>query len=142
MLTELKYLKNPFLIGFDDIFNILDNIDNNPTYPPYNIIKTGDNNWHIEIAVAGYTENDINVTYENGKLIVESESLNKKDKEEQKIYLYKGISGKKFKLVWRLAEYVEVKDVVLKNGILTINLERNIPEYLRPKQIKIQKIEN
>ncbi|MCS7316712.1 MAG: Hsp20 family protein [Candidatus Dojkabacteria bacterium] len=139
MLTELRNFKTPLFIGFEDILNFIDNLENQVnSYPPYNLVKTGDNTWVIEVAVAGYSEKDISVVYENGKLLVQSDGIN--SKEENRVFLHKGISSKKFKLFWRLSEYVEVEDCKLQNGILTIHLKKNIPEHLKPKTIEIKRI--
>lgn len=103
-------------------------------YPPTNIIKQKDNHYVIEMAVAGIPRNSLNVVLENNELIVSSNG----NKQETSEYLYRGISTRQFIKSFRLAETVNVTDVVLDNGILSIYLENIIPEHKKPKILKIQ----
>jgi molecular chaperone IbpA len=105
-------------------------------YPPYNIIKTGDNSFEVQIAVAGFSEGEIDITVKDGNLVV----TGNKDPEvetDATAYLYRGISARRFVRTFSLADYVEVATAVSRNGILSINLERKIPEELKPKTIAI-----
>lgn len=130
---------SPLFIGFENLFDNLEKFGYEvPNYPPYNIVSLEKDKWQIEIAVAGFGEDDLEVVQENGNLYVQSEGKNKEN--DQKKYLYKGISTRKFKLSWKLSQWVEVKDVVLENGILKILLERNVPESMKPKKIDIKLI--
>lgn len=131
---------NRFSVGFaDGIFNELLKLSeqSNTNYPPYNIIKETDDKFRIEVATAGFSEGEITVSVENQMLML----VGKKSLDESGIeleYLYRGISGRCFERVFRLGDHVEVIDAQNKNGILTIYIERKLPEALLPKKIDIQ----
>ena len=133
----------PLSVGFDDIFNhfesMFDGNLSNITYPPYNIVKVGNNQFNIEVALAGFNKKDINVTMENGILTIESV----KDKQEQEVkdnegVLFRGISKRYFKRDFTVADDVEVKGAELKDGLLTISLEKIVPETKKLKTINIK----
>jgi len=133
----------PLSVGFDDIFNhfesMFDGNLSNVTYPPYNIVKVGNNQYNIEVALAGFNKKDINVTMENGILTIESV----KDKQEQEVkdnegVLFRGISKRYFKRDFTVADDVEVKGAELKDGLLTISLEKIVPESKKAKTINIK----
>lgn len=119
------------LIGWDSVFNRLSNIQSD-VYPPYNLIKIDEDKFLVEMAVAGYKEDDIEIKVEDNNLSIHG-SIEKDDRE----YLHKGISSRNFKKVFSLAEYVEVNQAKLVDGILYISLERNIPEAKKPRVIEI-----
>lgn len=125
-------------IGVDRLFDrIVNQIDHAATnYPPYNIVETGENTYQVQIAVAGFGQGDIDVSVKDGELIVVGERQSK-DLPEGHIYRHQGISAKKFIRTFSLADYVEVKSAVIRDGILTVNLEREIPEAAKPKSIAI-----
>jgi len=106
---------------------------NHGNYPPYNIINIDEDKYAIEIAIAGFTDDEINITAHDGQLTVRGEM---KQKEDQN-FLHQGISNKKFKRDFQLADYVEVQGADLINGILRIELERIVPDSLKPKEIKV-----
>jgi len=122
-----------FGIGFDSMFDELNRIQNQQTnYPPYNIVKISEDNFLIEIAVAGFARDEIDIQLENRVLTVRgTKTASAHD------YLHKGISDRDFVRNFTLAEHVEVNHAVQKDGILTINLERIIPEEKKPKTIAI-----
>ena len=133
----------PLSVGFDDIFNhfesVFDGNLSNVTYPPYNIVKVGNNQYNIEVALAGFNKKDINVTMENGILTIESV----KDKQEQEVkdnegVLFRGISKRYFKRDFTIADDVEVNGAELKDGLLTISLEKIVPESKKAKTINIK----
>jgi len=133
----------PLSVGFDDIFNhfesMFDGNLSNVTYPPYNIVKVGNNQYNIEVALAGFNKKDINVTMENGILTIESV----KDKQEQEVkdnegVLFRGISKRYFKRDFTVADDVEVNGAELKDGLLTISLEKIVPESKKAKTITIK----
>ena len=133
----------PLSVGFDDIFNhfesMFDGNLSNVTYPPYNIVKVGNNQFNIEVALAGFNKKDINVTMENGILTIESV----KDKQEEEVkdnegVLFRGISKRYFKRDFTVADDVEVKGAELKDGLLTISLEKIVPETKKLKTINIK----
>jgi molecular chaperone IbpA len=131
-------------VGIDSLFDrITRNIDmatNAGNYPPYDIIKTGDETYEIRLAVAGFTLDMINVEVRDGQLIVEGNSSVMSDTEKVPLpveYLHHGISHRNFIRTFQLSDYVEVRDAVMRDGILTLHLERKIPEALKPKKIAI-----
>lgn len=127
---------NRHAIGFDRLFNELNRTFANSkaeNYPPYNIIKVDENNWAIQVAVAGFGEDELNVEYKDNVLTVTGE---KKDKDEQE-YLHKGISARTFSRTFTLNENVEIKGATVVNGILAVSLEHIVPEEQKPKKIAI-----
>ena len=125
----------PYTIGFEKLFDQLDEFIHHskklPSYPPYNIKRNGDN-FTIEMALAGFSKDDIEVTVTEDMLTVSSNKESPKKDE-----LYKGISDRKFTRNFSMADDIVVKDVRLKDGLLTIELEREIPEEKKPRKIKI-----
>ena len=119
------------VVGFDDFF---DSIDYNyrETYPPYNIRKKSDDKYILEIAVAGFRRKDLDVSLDNNTLVVEG----RRDTSENE-YIHKGMSTRSFKRTWSLARYMEVDKADFEDGILKLELKRNLPEELKPKKIKI-----
>ena len=103
-------------------------------YPPYNIVKDGDDKYKIELACAGFGEGDVTITVEDGQLKVEG---NKEDADDRE-FIHQGIGYRRFVRVFDLADYVEVMGAVFENGILTVELERIVPEQLKPKTIAIE----
>jgi len=138
MNTLTKFDLTPFhrgTVGFDRIFDTLDRQFSNSvsnTYPPYNIKQSGDT-FQIEIAVAGFREDEIECQVKDNILSVTGEQR----REEETIYLHKGISGRDFIRTFGLGEHVEVKSATVVNGLLSINLERELPEEAKPKKIAI-----
>lgn len=126
-----------FLVGFDDSFSRMtkfheDLTKNVPNYPPYNIKKTADNKYVIEMAVAGFGQNDIEITLEDNKLIIEGKVANEEDAGD---YLWKGIAARHFTRTFMIQDAVEVKNAAYLNGMLRIFLDRIIPEH---KKVKIE----
>jgi molecular chaperone IbpA len=128
-------LNDPFFIGFDGIFNKMHQINKNTTnYPPYNLIKTGDDSYLIELAVAGFNEKDIDIELHNGVLTIKAEIGNV---DNPITYLHKGIAARSFERKFTLADTIEVIGVQLYNGMLHVRLENIIPEEKKPKKIPI-----
>lgn len=128
-----------FTVGFDEVFDALARTHeqlNSQTanYPPYNILKYDANNYALEIAVAGFELDEIDVGVEGNNLTVVGQRVEKKD---ETTYIYKGISTRSFKRSIPLGEHIVVKDAIIKNGMLTIRLEREIPEAMKPRKIAI-----
>jgi molecular chaperone IbpA len=124
-------------IGVDRLFDRLINqmdTGNANNYPPYNIIKKDENNFEVEVAVAGFSQGEISVDVRDSNLIISGE---KKEFEVEPEYLYHGISARRFVRSFSLSEYVEVVTALVKDGILTIKLERRLPEAMKPKTIAI-----
>ena len=132
----------PLSVGFDDVFDHFESMFDGPTfigsnYPQYNIVKTGDNKFDIEVALAGFNKKDINVTSENGMLTIESKQEDKsKDKDGE--VLHKGISKRYFKRSFTIADDVEIKGAELKDGMLRVSMEKIIPEAKKLKTIDIK----
>jgi molecular chaperone IbpA len=121
-------------IGFDHLFNELDHVAKhaNDHYPPHNIIKTGETDYLIELAVAGFPKDALSIEVKDRTLTVIGEfDTNKRE------YIHRGISTKKFKRTFRLSEHVQVHGADLKDGILSVELKYVIPEELRPRKIEI-----
>ena len=127
---------SPFSVGFDDIFNTLHRASiPQSNYPPYNIIKKGET-YYIEMAMAGFKQSDINIQVEDNSLTI---SATYADREDDIEFVHKGISEREFYKSFALAEYVEVKKAKMVDGILLIELQKNIPEENKPKIIKISR---
>ena len=130
-----------FGIGFDTMFDELmrtHDLQSNTTYPPYNVIKHDENNFSIELAVAGFKEGDIDITLEKNQLSVKGNKAKILGEEGTVTeYLVHGISSRSFERSFTLAEHVTVAGAVTEAGILTINLERVVPEESKPKKIAI-----
>jgi molecular chaperone IbpA len=130
-----------FFVGFDDQFNRLAKMHDDltkhiPNYPPYNIKKTGENTYSIELAVAGFTKSNIDITIDDDKLIIKGFSQD--DNEVADKYLFQGIANRAFTRMFALSDQVEVKNAELVNGMLKIALEKIIPEHKKPKKIEVQ----
>ena len=129
----------PLSVGFDDMFDHFESMFDVPTinYPPYNIVKTGDNKFDIEVALAGFNKKDINVTSENNMLTIESKQ-DEKSKDKDGEVIHKGISKRYFKRSFTIADDVEVKGAELKDGLLKVSMEKIIPESKKLKTITIK----
>jgi len=128
-----------FGIGFDSMLDELLRItssQNNNNYPPYNIIQFSENSFAIELAIAGFSEGEIDISLEGHVLVINGSKI--RDLDKPKEYLHQGISNRDFHREFTLADHVKVKDAVNENGILTIHLERIIPEEMKPKKIAIK----
>ena len=125
-----------FGIGFDNMFDELMrmNSQQSQNYPPYNVVKLTDDNFYIEVATAGFSEGEIDIQLDNRLLTIKG---SKKREDAIPEYLHQGISNKDFVREFTLAEHVEVSNALIKDGILTVFLERKIPEERKPKTIAI-----
>jgi molecular chaperone IbpA len=129
-----------FFVGFDDQFNRMakmhdDLTKNIPNYPPYNIKKTGDNTYVIEIAVAGFARQDIEIELDGGNMVIKGSA---KNEEEENSFLYRGIANRNFTRTFALEDQIEIKDAEMFNGMLKVFLERIIPEHKKPKKIEVK----
>lgn len=126
-------------IGFDHLASILDqlsSLDSDNGFPPYNIERLGENSYRISMAVAGFGENDLSLEVKEGTLTIRGE---KKGEERVRQYIHQGIAARNFERRFRLAEYVEVSGATLENGLLHVDLKRELPEAMKPRTIKIVK---
>ncbi|RDJ04918.1 molecular chaperone Hsp20 [Rhizobium phaseoli] len=123
-------------IGFDRVFNLLNNaqrLQAIDAWPPYDIVKTGEDDYRIQMAVAGFAEADLEITQERNVLVVKGQKAEAKDGE----YLHRGIAGRTFERRFELADHVRVENASLMNGILAIALKREVPEAMKPRKIVI-----
>lgn len=126
-----------FFVGFDDTYNRLAKLHDDvtkfvPNYPPYNIKKVEDNKYVVEVAVAGFARQDIEITLEDNKLIISGNTT-----DDSGNYLFKGIAARAFTRTFALDDHIEIKDAALLNGMLKIALERIVPEHKKPRKIEI-----
>ncbi|MCF6197313.1 MAG: Hsp20 family protein [Alphaproteobacteria bacterium] len=127
-------------IGFDHINRLLDTAltNNEPSYPPYNIEKISEDDYRITVALAGFSEDDLDVTINEGVLIISARTTQEKEEEsDDGRYLHRGIAQRSFERRFRLAETIRVIGAALENGLLTIDLQREVPEHLKPRKINI-----
>jgi len=127
-----------FGIGFDSMFDDLmrtAQAQSGTNYPPHNVIKTGENTSMIEVAVAGFAEGEIDISVDKQILTIAG-AINRAEDDAHE-YLHRGISRRDFRQTFTLAEHVEVKNASVRDGILTVYLEREVPESARPKTIAI-----
>ncbi|MHC2261690.1 Hsp20 family protein [Sinorhizobium meliloti] len=125
-------------VGFDRLFTMLDSLgqpDQSQTYPPYNIERTGENAYRITMAVAGFDESELSVEARENTLTIKGEKSAEKGEETQ--FLHRGIAKRAFERRFQLADHVEIKSASLKNGLLHVDLLRNIPETAKPRRIEI-----
>lgn len=141
MTYTLRTLDLPRLtrqaIGFDRVFTELEDVlrlhSAQESYPPYNVVRIDDTHYRIELAVAGFAEDEITIEVKDGSLHIRGEQGDR----EEVTYTFKGISARDFERVFKLADYVEVESATITNGILSIKLVQNIPEEKQPRKIAI-----
>ena len=134
-----RYL--PSALGFDRVFDVLDHASDvvnssNLAFPPVNIVKLDEVNYAVELAIAGYTEEEISVETEKNLLKISG----KKAEKDERAYIVRGIAGRSFYRQFVLADTMVVRDAVLKNGILTVSLENVIPEAQKPRKIAVSAV--
>ncbi|MEP9366446.1 Hsp20 family protein [Xanthobacter sp. VNH20] len=126
-------------VGFDRVFSLLDaagGVEAAPTYPPYNIERTGENDYRITVAVAGFTPSELSIEVNENVLTLRGEKAAEEASENAQV-LYRGIAARAFARRFQLADHVEVKGASLENGLLHVELVRNIPEAKKPRTIAI-----
>jgi len=127
-------------VGFDRLASMMSSAtrqDQGNSYPPYNIRTTGEDHYRITMAVAGFSDDDLDITTEHNRLFITGNRA--EDAEEQGEYLYRGIATRSFERRFNLADHVKVVNASLENGLLHIDLERELPEAMKPRKIKIGK---
>ena len=131
----MDLFNDPFFIGFNRELGRLNNAHkvNSQSYPPYDLLKLDEDTYRISVAVAGFGKNDIDVSVDNGTLVIKGEITEVTDVE----IVHKGIAGRKFTRTFALGEYMEVTGAELKDGMLHINVDRIVPEEKKPKIITI-----
>lgn len=133
----MDLFRDPFFIGFNKELDRLSNIHREATrqsFPPYDLVKIDDDSYKLSLAIAGFSKAEVEVSVENGSLVVKGE----KTEEASSEVLHKGIATRKFTRTFALGEYMEVDRAEMADGILNIFVERNIPEEKKPKTIKIK----
>ena len=133
----------PFSVGFDSIFDEFDRMLESTeryssNYPPYNIKRVNDNDYCIEVALAGYSKEDIEVELKENTLTVRNKTKDKTINEEGNGVIHKGISTRQFERSFTISEDIKVKDAELKNGLLSVDLKRIIPDEKKPRLIDIK----
>lgn len=130
-------------VGFDRLASIMENVlstdANQNTYPPYNIVKTDENAYRITLAVAGFTESDLNIEARDGQLIISGKKVPEDKKTE---YLHQGIANRAFERRFQMADHVRAIAATSENGLLHVDLVREIPEALKPRKIEIKSGDN
>jgi molecular chaperone IbpA len=129
-------------VGFDRMFNLIDSLggveNSGQTYPPYNIERVGENEYRVTMAVAGFGEDDLDIEVKENTLTVKGEKKSETEQNEDQ-FLYRGIAARSFERRFQLADHVEVKGATLENGLLHVDLVREIPETAKPRSISIGK---
>ena len=127
-------------VGFDRLFNLIDGLagpdSNTPSYPPYNIERLSENAYRITMAVAGFTEADIDIEAKENTLSIRGDKKTENAGDEDNV-IYRGIASRAFERRFQLADYVKVTNAALEHGLLHIDLEREIPEAMKPRKIAI-----
>lgn len=134
--VDLSPLYRSF-IGFDHLASLLDNANRTEKsngYPPYNIESVADDKYRITMAIAGFSENELEIQSEHNTLVVKG---TKPEEKSDKKYLYQGIAERNFERRFQLGDYIKVIGAELENGLLHISLEREVPEALKPRKIEI-----
>ncbi|GGA98585.1 heat-shock protein Hsp20 [Brucella endophytica] len=127
-------------VGFDRLFTMLDSLsapEGAPAYPPYNIERTGENAYRITMAVAGFSEDEIEIEAHRNQLTIKGQKAEEENGEPRQ-FLYRGIASRAFERRFQLADFVEVVGASLKNGLLHIDLKREIPEGMKPRKIAVE----
>lgn len=130
----LDIFKDPFFIGWD---NHLQKIHQGASYPPYDLVKFDDDSYILKLAVAGFKKEDINIQVDGNTLIIEGSAIEDSDEYEGFKFIHKGIAMRKFKRTFSLGEYMEIDSAVLNDGLLSLSIVTNVPEYKKPKTINI-----
>jgi molecular chaperone IbpA len=132
----MDLFNDPFFIGFNRELSRLNNAHkvNSNSYPPYDLLKLDEDTYRISLAIAGFSKEDIDVSVDNGTLVIKGEIVEATDAE----VVHKGIAGRKFTRSFALGEYMEVTGAEMKDGMLHINVDRIVPEDKKPKTIKIK----
>ncbi|VAW15095.1 16 kDa heat shock protein A [hydrothermal vent metagenome] len=125
-------------VGFDRLFSTLDGLNVQETksaYPPYNIERTGDDTYRISVAVAGFSKDEISIQTKENNLVIKGGKSEQENTERE--FLHRGIAERAFDLRFQLADYVEVSSAIVENGLLHLELKRELPESKKPRQIQI-----
>ena len=122
-------------VGFDRLFSMLDGFEAAPGYPPYNIESTGEDSYRLTMAVAGFARDELDITVQQNQLVISGKA--QKEDEAQGRYLHRGIARRAFERRFSLADHIKVSGASMDNGLLHVDLVREVPEAAKPRQIKI-----
>src|SRR6186713_1796457 len=125
-------------VGFDRLFSMLDGFEAAPGYPPYNIERTGENDYRITVAVSGFANDELSIVAKENTLTIKGEKV--ANENSKAAVLYRGIAARAFERAFQLADFVQVKNASLENGLLHVDLVREIPEAKKPRSIPINSI--
>ena len=137
-MTHLDFPFKDIMIGFDDFFNHASRLPASQKYPPYNIEKKSDTEYQIEVALAGWAEEQLDVEEHKGTLTVKGSKAEESDRD----FIYKGIGSRAFTREFKLSDHIHVANASLDQGILTISLKAELPEELRPRKISVDTTSN
>ena len=124
-------------VGFDRLFSMLDGFESAPGYPPYNIERTGENTYRISVAVSGFAQGELSIVAKENTLTIKGEKSANENGQVKAEVLYRGIAARAFERAFQLADFVQVKNASLENGLLHVDLVREIPEAKKPRNIPI-----
>ena len=126
-------------VGFDRLFSLLDQAtaDGSPGYPPYNIERTSENDYRITVAVSGFAKDELSIVAKENTLTIKGEKVSGENGKDKSEVLYRGIAARAFERIFQLADFVLVKNASLENGLLHVDLVREIPEAKKPRNIPI-----
>lgn len=129
-------------VGFDRLFNLVNQASSGfetaPTYPPYNIERTGENAYRITVAVAGFSDKELSIEVKEGTLAIRGSKESRSESEASGEVIYQGIAARAFERRFQLADHVQVQGASLENGLLHVDLVREVPEAQKPRQIHIE----
>ena len=129
---------NRSFLGLDQIFNDFETRFANQVatnYPPYNVVKRSEDQYELQLAVAGFSREEIDITVENNELVITGTKIDEQDSVE---YLHRGLAARNFERAFRLTQFLEVETAEFKDGLLIVKLERHVPEALKPRKIEIK----
>lgn len=132
--TTNSIFNDPFFIGFDRLINRVSTIPSSNGFPPYNVVKEDDETWTVEMAVAGFSKEEIEITEQDGTLKIEGS----KDDESKSEYVHRGIAARKFTRSFALGEYMYVDSAELRDGMLYVTVKLELPAEKKPKSIRIK----
>lgn len=126
-------------VGFDRLSRMLEAsaLDSAPSYPPYNIVALDEDNYRITMAVAGFSQDDLDITAKENQLVVAGRVAERNKPDENAVYLHRGIAERAFERRFQLADHIRVVGATMENGLLTVELVREIPEAMKPRKIEI-----
>ncbi len=137
-MSNFNHKLYPHFVGFNQLFENMERLaltgNRDTSYPPYNVISTDNDTYIVELAVAGFVQDELSVTQHKGELIIEGSQATT---DEEPNYVHKGIGSRSFRRSFTLADHVQVDSVTVKNGIMSIHLSRELPEELKPKTLAI-----